>query len=221
VVSILVWMWNSDPPSAGEVEIGGGIALPTYASGPGSHSWWAMVVLLLVAAALYLSYLFGFLYLWTVAPEAWPRQTSLPSPASAWVSLAALGLSTAALAGAHRLLGHGSRRRGVLIGLLFAGAAALAGALLLDIAGHWQAGLRPQSSGYSAMVYANAVLQAQIVAAVVFVALFAGARLAAGRLDPDRRVVFDVMRLLWVYALGQAAFGLLLTHGFPLLVAQP
>jgi cytochrome c oxidase subunit I+III len=221
VVSILVWMWNSDPPSAGEVDIGGGIALPTYASGPGSHSWWAMVVLLLVAAALYLSYLFGFLYLWTVAPEAWPRQTSLPSPASAWVSLAALGLSTAALAGAQRLLGHGSRRRGVLIGLLIAGAAALAGALLLDIAGHWQAGLSPQSSGYSAMVYANAVLQAQIVAAVVFVALFAGARLAAGRLDPDRRVVFDVMRLLWVYALGQAAFGLLLTHGFPLLVAQP
>ena len=188
IVSILVWMWDSDPPSAGEIDIGGGIVLPTYASGPVSHSWWAAVVLLLVAAALYLSYLFGFLYLWTVAPERWPRQEELPPLANAWRPLMILALS---------------------------------GALLLDLAGHWRSGLRPQSSGYAAMIHANAVLQAQIVAAVVVIALFAIARLVAGRLDRSRRAVFEVMTLLWLYALGQAAFGLLLTHGFPRLVAQP
>lgn len=78
-----------------------------------------------------------------------------------------------------------------------------------------------QLAASSAMVHANAVLQAQIVTAVVIIALFAVARLVAGRLDRSRRVAFKVMTLLWLYALGQAAFGLLLTHGFPRLVAQP
>ena len=221
VVSILVWMWNSDPPSAGEVDIGGGIILPTYWSGPASHSWWAMVILLLVAAALYLSYLFGFLYLWTVAPENWPRQENLPPPANAGLPLVALTLSGALLAGAHRLFDRYPDLRWSLVCLFCAGAAALAGALAIDLAGHWRTGLRPQASGYAAMIYANAALQAQTIAAVVVVTLFAGARLLAGRLDRSRRVVFDVMMLLWIYALGQAAFGLLLTHGFPRLVAQP
>ena len=34
-----------------------------------SHSWWAMVVLLLVCGALYLSYVFSYLYIWTVSPQ--------------------------------------------------------------------------------------------------------------------------------------------------------
>ncbi|RXT54388.1 cytochrome c oxidase subunit I [Bosea sp. Tri-44] len=221
VASMLVWMWNSDPPSAGEVDIGGGIVLPTYASGPVSHSWWAMVILLLVAAALYLSYLFGFLYLWTVAPEGWPRQSDLPSSASAWASLAAFGFSGIMLAGAHHLLDRNARRTGPVALLLLAGVTALTGALALDLIGHWWSGLRPQASGYAAMVYANAALQAQIIAAVVVIALFAIARLLVGRLDGSRRVVFDVLMLLWVYAIGQASFGLLLTHGFPRMVAEP
>ena len=41
-------------------------------SGPVSHSWWAMVVLLLVAGSLYLAYVFSYLYLWTVSPQVWP-----------------------------------------------------------------------------------------------------------------------------------------------------
>ncbi|MCV9937086.1 cytochrome c oxidase subunit I [Boseaceae bacterium BT-24-1] len=221
VISILVWMWNSDPPSAGQVDIGGGIVLPTYASGPVSHSWWAMVILLLVAAALYLSYLFGFLYLWTVAPERWPRQSDLPSSASAWASLAAFGISGTLLAGAHHFLDRNARRTGLVALLLLAGVTALAGALALDLIGHWRSGLRPQASGYAAMVYANAALQAQIIAAVVVIALFAIARVLVGRLDSSRRVVFDVLMLLWVYAIGQASFGLLLTHGFPRMVAEP
>ncbi|MGE7468206.1 cytochrome c oxidase subunit I [Bosea sp. NPDC003192] len=221
VISILVWMWDSDPPSAGKVDIGGGIVLPTYASGPASHSWWAVVILLLVAAALYLSYLFGFLYLWTIAPEGWPRRSDLPSPASAWLSFAAFGFSSVLLAGAHHLLGRGARHTGLLTLVLLAGITALAGGLALDLIGHWRSGLRPQASGYAAMVYANAALQAQIIAAVVIIALFAVARLLVGRLDGSRRVVFDVLMLLWAYAIGQASFGLLLTHGFPRLVAEP
>ena len=53
LVMILIWMWSSDPRPLPRAEIGHGIKVPTYVSGPLSHSWWAMVVLLLVAGSLY------------------------------------------------------------------------------------------------------------------------------------------------------------------------
>jgi cytochrome c oxidase subunit I+III len=218
IVAIMVWMWECDQAPAGEIDIGGGIRLPSYASGPVSHSWWAMVVLMLVAAALYLSYLFGYLYLWTVAPQFWPGRSELPSLTSMPAPSALLVVSGVLLEACRRLLDSGHGRYGI-IAVLLLGAFALVGALGVDIVQHWQAGLRPQANGYAAMVYANAALQAQIAGAVLLTAGFAAARLASGRIDRVRRVVFDNLALLWIYSLGQTAFGLVLTHGFPRLVA--
>lgn len=217
VVAIFLWMRGSDPAPVGEVRIGGGIALPTYASGPETHSWWAMLVLILVAAALYSSYLFGYLYLWTVAPSHWPGPGG--PGGSAWLPLALLALSAGCLFGGVRTLAGEAApglRLAALIGL---GVVSLIAALALDLGGHWLGGLRPQASGYAAMVYANAALQAQIAAAVSAMALFAGARALSGRLDRVRRVVFDNLALFWGYGIGQAVLGLALTHGFPRLVA--
>jgi len=219
IVAIMVWMWECDQAPAGEIDIGGGITLPSYASGPVSHSWWAMVVLMLVAAALYLSYLFGYLYLWTVAPQFWPVLSELPSLSSMLAPSSLLVVSGASLEACRRLLDGGREREGTIAVLLTLGAISLAGALGVDILQHGRAGLRPQASGYAAMVYANAALQAQIAGAVLLTAGFAAARLVAGRVDRIRRVVFDNLALLWTYSLGQTAFGLALTHGFPRLVA--
>jgi cytochrome c oxidase subunit I+III len=218
IASIIVWMWETDPAPTDPVYIGGDITLPTYASGPVSHSWWAMVVLMLVAAALYLSYLFGYLYLWTVSPQTWPAEMAptLASPLAAFGLLAVSGLS---LLSAHHLLKRDRLSRAALAALILLGILALLGALALDGVSHWRGGLRPQASGYAAMVYANAALQAQIVAAVAVMALFGVARVVVSRLDRVRRVVFDNLALLWTYALGQAAFGLILIHGFPRLTA--
>ncbi|HEV7320982.1 MAG TPA: cytochrome ubiquinol oxidase subunit I, partial [Ensifer sp.] len=219
IVAIMVWMWECDQAPAGEIDIGGGIRLPSYASGPVSHSWWAMVVLMLVAAALYLSYIFGYLYLWIVAPKFWPRSAQLPALAAMLAPAALLILSLVLLEASRRLLDSGSGRHGFIAALLLLGAIALVGALGADVLQHWHAGLRPQASGYAGMVYANAALQAQIAGAVLLTAGFAAARLATGQVDRVRRVVFDNLALLWAYSLGQAAFGLVLTYGFPRLVA--
>jgi len=219
VVSIIAWMWDSDPAPTEPVDIGGGIVLPTYAFGSLSHSWWAMVILMLVAAALYVSYLFGYLYLWTVSPQTWPQASELPSPWSSLGPSALLATSGALLLDAHRRL---SQKRGpqagfsIMIGL---GVLALLSGLALDGSSHWRSGLRPQASGYAAMVYANLALQLQIAGAVVVMAGFAIARVLAGRLTAIRRVVFDNLSLFWAYAIGQSLFGLLLTHGFPRMVA--
>jgi cytochrome c oxidase subunit I+III len=211
-------MWDSDPAPTGR-SISAAAWLPTYASGPLSHSWWAMVVLMLVAAALYLSYLFGYLYLWTVSPQNWPGRAELSALSALLVPAALLLVSGLLLEASRRLLDGGAGRHGTIAVFLLLGAIALVGALGADAAQHWRAGLRPQASGYAAMVYANAALQAQIAGAVLLSAGFAAARLVTGQVDRIRRVVFDNLALLWAYLLGQAAFGLMLTHGFPRLVA--
>jgi cytochrome c oxidase subunit I+III len=220
VASIIVWMWESDPPPTEPVDIGGGVLLPTYASGSQSHSWWAMVILMLVAAALYASYVFGYLYLWTVSPGIWPKLASVTALAGPLAAAGALLASAAALWAATRMLARGPASRVGLALLILMGMGALLAALYIDVLSHWRGGLRPQADSHAAMVYANAALQAQIVGAVLVMALFAVARILLGRLDRIRRVVFDNLALFWAYAIGQAALGLVLTHGFPRLVGS-
>ena len=219
IIAVIVWMWETDPVPAGHVDIGGGIKLPTYAAGAGSHSGWAMIVLMLVAGALYLSYVFAYLYLWTVAPQGWPGIHALPGLTRPAVSVGLLAMSAATLLAGNRLLARPlSSGPAPFAALVIGGMVALTAALALDIWSHWQSGLRTTASGYGAIVYAGAILQAQIVTPVLVMAGFMFARLISGRLDAARRAVFDNLALLWGYAIGQGAFGLALTHGFPRLV---
>ncbi|KFC69398.1 Cytochrome-c oxidase [Bosea sp. LC85] len=218
VVSIIVWMWDSDPAPTEPVDIGGGITLPTYASGPVSLGWWAMVILMLVAAALYVSYAFGYLYLWTVSAQTWPDGAALPGLSRPLGAAGMLFASAAMLFGAHSLSQRDHVPGTAFMMLIGFGTLALLGGLALDLLAHWRAGLRPQASGYAAMVYANTVLQLQIAAAVTIMAAFAIARSIAGRLTSERRVVFDNLALLWGYAISQSLLGMALTHGFPRLV---
>src|SRR5690606_22653032 len=43
VLCVLRWLWETDRPVEQErVDVGAGIYLPTYVTGPRSHGWWAM-----------------------------------------------------------------------------------------------------------------------------------------------------------------------------------
>ncbi|MCC6887430.1 MAG: cytochrome c oxidase subunit I [Hyphomicrobiales bacterium] len=216
VAMIFVWMWDNDPAPAGEVEIGGGIRLPTYLSGPNSPAWWAVVALLLVAGTLYLSFGFSYLYLWTVSAPLWPAGSARPLP-HAGAALGAAGLLIATSIGmlvCARLL---AQRRLLSIGI--GGCIVLlCASLVVDVALHWRSGLRPQADAYGAVVYLAQFLQAQLVILSALVAIFVGARLVAGRLDPVRRNAFDCLCLIVHYTAAQGLFGLLLVHGFPRLV---
>jgi cytochrome c oxidase subunit I+III len=218
----LAWVWELDPgPGAGRVAVGRDLTLPTYMSGPSSHAFWAMVVLMLVAGSLYLSYLFSYLYLWTVSPNVWPAADSPLLPSLAWpaASAALMLVSVAAFVAAGRLLPPPHAGRGVASALLMAcGGAALVAAVTIDIVAHWQAGVRPSVSAYAAMVYMGGALNAQLTAAVAIMTLFALARLITGRLDAERRVTYESAAALACYTAGQGLVGLILIHGFPRLV---
>ena len=218
VALILVWVWSSDPEPLEPVPIGGGIQLPTYVSGSGSHAWWATVILLLVAGSLYLAFVFSYLYLWTVAPQVWPQAHALPQATWGLASAAPLVVGSLAIYGAQRLLSASSLQRGRLTVLILVAVAALSASLGIETLGHWQSGLRPDGSGYAAMVYLAAALQLELMIAVVVMAFYVLARLAAGCLDGTRRVTFDNFALLLHYTAGQGLLGLLLVHGFPRLI---
>jgi cytochrome c oxidase subunit I+III len=217
IACILVWVWGSDPEPLGDVDIGGGMRLPAYASGPLSHAWWAVVILLLVAGSLYLSFVFSYLYLWTVAPQAWPPgDKSSPTAAVAYAGAGLLALSAACIHAAGKAV---ARSQAGCAALVLLALLALPAALALEVASHWRSGLRPDASGYAALVYLASALQLQVVAAVVVVGAYTLARLAAKRLSATRRVTFDTFALLSYYAAGQGAVGLILVHGFPRAVA--
>jgi cytochrome c oxidase subunit I+III len=217
IVSCLVWVWELDwGPGRGPVPIGGGLRLPTYCSGPASHAWWAVIVLMLVAASLFLSLIFSYLYLWTVAPDRWQLAAASLPPV-------AFPLAAAALLPASALLAHWAGRqlpepgrRGWRSSLLLLGATAAAVAGVgCEVLGHWSAGLVPTSSGYAAAVYLVSGLTGQIVVAVVVMTGLVVARLLVRRQDRERRVTFECTALLLYYAVGQGLVGLLLVHGFP------
>jgi cytochrome c oxidase subunit I+III len=175
---------------------------------------------MLVAGSLYLAYVFSYLYLWTVSPQAWPSSPAAGLPEWTWpaVSAALLAASGAGVLAARRAFSGSSRPGAGFVLFLIMAAAALCMSLAAEVAGHWLADLRPTQSSYGAMVYMAAFLQFELVATLAVMAVFLIARVAAGRLSGVRRVTFDNTALLWLYAVGQGLLGLLLVHGFPRLV---
>jgi cytochrome c oxidase subunit I+III len=210
--AIFRWMWENDrgvfhPP----VDIGDGIKLPVYASGPLTTSWWAMVVLILVDATVFASLVFSYFYLWTVN-DAWPPAgTTLPPGAWAVGAAAGWALSSALFVAAERLLDPG--RRGWL-------SAAVAGSIVLMLAAFgadlwsWHhAGIRPSEHAYGAVVYAVLAWQGLHVAVLLIMAGYTLARSWCGLLDATRRVTVDNTRLFWHYMAAQGVIGILLVHG--------
>ena len=220
ILACVTWVWQLDPgPGKGSVDIGGGYTLPTYMTGPSSHGWWAMVVLMLVAGSLYLSYVFSYLYLWTVSPEEWSAGGQMsPSLVFPMVSAALLLGAAGAFLASWRTLGPPGSPRLVTPFLVILGAACAVAAVGVEIYGHWREGLAPTADSYGAMVYLASALTGQLVFAIVIMSLFVVARHFTGRLDSERRGTIENTGLLVFYAVAQGLLGLLLVHGFPRLI---
>jgi cytochrome c oxidase subunit I+III len=220
VIMVICWLWSTDPgPSQPPVDIGSGIKLPVYVTGPVSHSWWAMIVLILVAGTTFTCLVFSYFYLWTVNPGAWPpADVVLPSlvwPAAAIVLYLA-GSALIVLAG--RALARTPARSSwpMRLALLLA-VLLLIGGFAAQLHAPWQTGLRPDSSAYGAVVFMFVALQGFFVAVMTLMALYTLARSLCGMLDRVRRATFDNTMLLWHYTTAQGLVALAITTLFPLL----
>ena len=211
---IVRWLWSSDRgPTLSPVDIGDGIRVPVYVTGPRSHSWWAMAVVLAVAAMMWACMLFSYGYLWALAPQWPPDGQRLPDwiwPAGAAAAWAA---GSALMHGGSRGLARGGHR--AFRAALVAATIAILGALALDLEGHRRAGLAPAGHGYGATVAATLLVQGLFGATLVIMAAYCLARSYRGLLGAVRRATFDNTLLLWHYTTAQAATGFAALHLLP------
>ncbi|MFV0623193.1 cytochrome c oxidase subunit I [Sphingomonas sp. ac-8] len=141
------WAWNNGARhDIGLLPAGPDRDLPTSREASGTTGWWGSLFALGASATLFVSLLFGYAFLWTVAP-AWPP-TRWAEPSLGEPLIVAIGVAAALLA--HRrslaaLAAAADPRRWLVAGL--AGQLAIAIGLILFLALRWPA---PTSHAYAA-----------------------------------------------------------------------
>jgi cytochrome c oxidase subunit I+III len=221
IAAILRWVWDTDPgPTHPPADIGGGIRLPVYAQGTLSHSWWAVVTLMLVSASVFFALVASYYYLWMVSPHAWPQQTGqgIPGIGSGLTSLVLVALGALAFTIASRALHRADSALGAFRLALLAGLIALGGWVGNEVHALWQSGMRPKETSYAAVVYMLTALQCFFVVTVTIMGLYTLARSLAGKIGERRRVTFDNTRLLAYYTAVQGVAALLVVHLSPRLL---
>jgi cytochrome c oxidase subunit I+III len=222
---ILWWLWQLDPgPMRPPVDVGGGVVVPLNATGPVNHSWWAMIILMVVLGMIFICLIFSYLFLWLVNPGAWPPAAlRITQPGGLWplATAALLGATGAALFMANRLVGRsGAASRRALPLLLGLTVPLGLGAGVVDLFAHLGSGLRPEDHAYGAAVYTIVGLQLTLAGTAALMSLFTVARWLAGYITSERRSTFDNTLLMWLYVIGQGLVALLLVHGFPRLAGS-
>ena len=211
---VMRWCWMLDQPRIQDtVDVGAGIRVPTYASGPSSHGWWAMVITLVVAGMILAMSAFSYVFLWSRNPQDWI------APPADW-SLVATVVSNAVGGGlawlSCRVLSFNrSRSPQIATLLMILAAAAIAVAWFVDLDGWLSSGLRASATGQGATVFFLLSWHGVFVAIVALMGLYAGMRWAAGHVEARRPSTFDLIALFIVYSAGQGTFATLLTRLFP------
>jgi cytochrome c oxidase subunit I+III len=215
---VIWWLWETDPgPTRPPADIGGGVVIPVYVTGPMNHSWWAMIVLMVVSGMVFTCLIFSYLFLWLVNPGVWPPQ-DVRIPDWIWPALSAFlyCASAALIAVASRQLRGEDRRKPRSVPILIGVALLLVcGASALDLWTQRSTGLSPSAHAYVAAVYAIMSLQIFFVLTTLIMGAYTIARWLAGKLDSVRRTTFDNTMLFWYYTVGQGLVALLVIHGFP------
>lgn len=107
VIVALIWVWRLAPTTTeGLVDAGHGVQLPIASETPEPPGWWGSVFLLVADGVHFGSLIFGYAFLWTVAPN-WPPPTYLRP--ELMPVLLALGGAAALVAGP-RLLARSTRQ---------------------------------------------------------------------------------------------------------------
>ncbi len=214
------WLWTGTAlrPQETSKDVGLGLRLPTYATGPGSVGWWAMFTMMLADVTAYVSIVFGYFFFWTVHEDFPPR--GAPGPGVVWPAAAALLVAGSWLLTV--LAGRwNSRDRGAAVH------AALGGAMLLAVAGSaalvagpWTRGLDPTQHAYPAIVWVLVAWTVVHIAVGVLMHVYCVARRAAGRTTAARDADLRNVILYWHFTVLMAVATVAVTAGFPLVAGH-
>ena len=222
VVAILVWLWRGTAlqPEKDQKDVGLGLKLPLYKSGPQSVGWWAMFITMTGDATAFVSLVFGYFFYFTVSPVfpppmmageeigpglTWPL-ISLGLFAASWLAaIFARNTNSKGSVGTARLLMGG----GVLLSL------AASAAILW---GPYVTGLVPTVHVYPATVWVLAIWTACHGAAGALMLAYCLARSLAGRMTPAHDIDIVNVALYWHFMAGTALVTTATIALFPLAV---
>jgi cytochrome c oxidase subunit I+III len=213
---ILYWLWigTAAKPEQDDKDVGLGLRLPLYASGPASVGWWAMFITMLADLTAFVCIVFGYFFFWTVRGDFPPDPVT--GPGLRWPALAA-GL--VAIAWGLTVLARRWNRSDVVGGsvaaLVWAPVFALAGAAAL-LAGPWTTGLDPTSHSYPATVWLLAGWTAVHLVLGVIMLLYCLASRIAGRMSARHDIDLSNVTLYWHFAALTTAITIATIAGFPL-----
>jgi cytochrome c oxidase subunit I+III len=212
IVATWWWLWGSDRPPVQrtatigrtlDLPVGHDVEVPIGAQGARSHAWWAMVILLVVDASIFASFLFAHVHVAMRLDVCPPPGATLPSLLMQWSSLTPWLAGSIALALAARACARAdSRVRSVAFAVIALLAVVAAGVTTLLLLAH--EGVRPRADAWSATLAALWGYQALHAIVLVLMLAFVLARAACGLLYERARSSLDVTALMMWGSAAQA-----------------
>jgi cytochrome c oxidase subunit I+III len=216
--SILAWLWTGTAPipEKPEKDVGLGLTLPLYVSGPASVGWWGMFITMLGDMTAFISIVFGYFFYWTARPDF--PQDPIRGPGM-WWPLIALGLLLGSwlctlLARRWNRVEAPSRfyvAGGAATLLAAAGTAAL-------IAGPWVTRLDPTRHAYDATVWVLVIWSAAHVAVGVIMQLYCLARRWANQMTVRHDQDIVNVALYWHFMAATVVITVAVIAGFPVVI---
>jgi cytochrome c oxidase subunit I+III len=198
VASVLAWMWQSDSlpgqPELRTARVADDVQLPVGARGLVSHSLWATVIMLVVDATIFASFVFAHIHIAMRLDICPPPGGSLPPLAWSWATCAALVAGSLLMAWARRRQADGWQRLAFVLALLCM-LAGVAG----EIGAHVAGGLAPTTTAWAATVAAMLAYQGLHAVLLTILAVYLVLRSWCGRLTAINRATLDNCTWIWHY----------------------
>lgn len=194
--AILYWLWTGtgEIPEKPQKDVGVGLALPLYASGPSSVGWWAMFITMVGDSTAFASLIFGYFFYWTIHEDF---TAGSAGPGMMWPLVSAAlfvfaWLATLAARHFNALARTAFARAALIVALALTVVASAAG-----IAGPWLHAMNPTAHVYPAIVWVLVcwtVVHACVGAVMLAYCL---ARSLAGRLTKTHDIDLRNVALYW------------------------
>lgn len=198
------WVWGlGNSTDQGLRDVGHGLSLPLASATAHPPGWWGSVFLLVANTTFFGCLLFGYAFLWTIAPN-WPPPAYLePGRIGPLLGLIGICLAPTGAYLSEKLLRKGkSLLPGVALAVL--GGVAAATAAILSM----RAAADPQGHAYDAIVWVMAGYVLLHVTLATGMSVYVAARSAAGYVAPDRYGELRIAKLWTDYAAVVTLIGL-------------
>ncbi len=218
-ILFLIWGWQNGLKEDHEpLPAGGDLELPVHATVDGAPGWWGSCITFVADGTFLASLLFGYLFLWSVAP-GWPPPSFI-EPSTVIPAVAILGSATGFMASHLAVRRNAAGALGAAMMWLTIALLAGIGAAAAFLAVPLTAIESPTTHAYHATTALIAIYAAFHCGVVTLMSAHAGLRAFSGYISPQRSLDLRVLRLWWGYALGRALLILAVLFAFPALVTS-